>query len=222
MRKNIRRMGKAITVVNICVILLCVMMTLLLLIPSVYQLIAKEDQPIFGHYLYVNTNNSLEPVMQENDIIAVEPEGLEQMAVGDFLCYYPIGEQENGVQFGKIVAVDGDILSLSDKLGHSVELTIGEIVPVGRATYKIVFLGQFVHFLKDSGNRLFFYLTLIAVVAALLALTIALHIKQRKLNAKRTVPANTPQHYSLEELVQVELEPIRFERAPQKEEEILR
>ena len=86
MKKNNRKAGTVLTVVNIVVIVICIAATLLLLFPTAYQWISRENQPIFGRYLYVNTNSSMAPVMEENDIIAVEPMELEKMAVGDFLC----------------------------------------------------------------------------------------------------------------------------------------
>jgi len=220
MRTKTKKAGTAITVVNICVISLCVVLTVLLLIPTVYHTVSTEEKPIFGRYLYVNTNNSLAPVMQVNDIIAVVPTPLEEMVEGDFLCYYPIGEQENGVQFGKLIRKEEQTLSLSDKQGHYVDLSIGDIVTVGRATDKILFLGQVVHFLKSGTNRVAFYIALFAVVAALLALTVALHIKQQKLNRKIAVAAVKPKRYSLDELIEVETEPIEFEIAERKEEYI--
>ncbi len=216
MKKNNGKAGAVLTAVNIVVIVICIAATLLLLFPTAYQWISRENQPIFGRYLYVNTNSSMAPVMEENDIIAVEPMELEKMAVGDFLCYYPVDEEEDGVQFGKIVAIDGDTLSLSDKAGHSVDMTVGEIIVVGKATDKILFLGQAVQFLKDDGNRLLFYTSVAAGVVILLSVTIILHIK-----FKREQPAEEPQPaaYSLDDLVEVEQEPIEFEKAPKKDEE---
>lgn len=218
----IKKNGKAgtiLTVVNVTVIVICVAATLLLLFPTVYQWISRDDRPLFGHYLYVNTNSSMAPVMEKNDIIAVKPMELEKMAVGDFLCYYPVNEKEDGVQFGKIVDIDGDLLSLSDKAGHSVELEVGEIIVVGKATDKIMFLGQVVNLLRDDTNRLIFYASVAAGVVILLSVTVLLHLRFRQ----EQQPAEEPQPvaYSLDDLIEVELEPVEFEKAPKKPEDEL-
>ena len=212
--------GKVLTIVNIVVIIVCISATLLLLFPTIYNWSAKDNRTIFGRYLYVNTNNSLEPVMKKNDIIAVQPLSLEQMAVGDFLCYYPVLEEGKGVQFGRIDGIDGDTLLLSDKREHSVDIAVGDISVVGKATDKIFFLGSLVSFLKNTGNRLMFYIVVGAIVLLLLAFTIVLHIK-RKPEPIEEKPKTAAPVYSLEDLVEVEDEPIQFEKAPKKEEEML-
>lgn len=218
MKTKAKRASKAITVVNICVILLCAVLTFLLLIPTVYNVLSKENKSFFGRYLYVNTNNSLAPVMEVNDIITVQPIALSDLELGDFLCYYPVGEKANGVQFGKLVWMEENTLWLSDKQDHSVSLERGEIVLVGKATNKVLMLGELVQFLKNDQNRLVFYISLLVVVVALLGVTIGLHVKQRAINRKQEALAIKPKQYSLEDLLEVEIEPILFETASHKEE----
>ena len=218
MKKKARTARRILTILNTIVIVVCIAAILLLLLPTAYHWITKENKPVFGRYLYVNTNNSLTPVMKQNDIIAVEPLALEKMAVGDFLCYYPVLEKEKGVQFGRIDDIDGDVLSLSDKQNHFAEVSVGDIVVVGKATDKIFFLGSIVSFLKEPGNRLLFYVAVGAFVLILLGVTIILHISLKPRETEENEPLPV---YSLEDLIQVESEPIPFEKALKKEEELL-
>ncbi len=220
MNSKQKKAGVVITVVNLCVILLCVMLILLMLIPMAYSMVSKDNKMIFGRYLYVNANDNLKPVMAQNDIITVVPTPLAELEQGDFLCYYPVGQQDAGVVFGKIMSIEGDLISLTDKQGHAVDMSIGEIVPIGKATDKILLVGQLVHFLKDGTNRMIFYLILGVLVAGLLSLVIALHLKQQKIKKQEAAAVLPPRQYTLDDFIEIETEPIEFEIAPKYDTEI--
>ncbi len=220
MNSKKKKAGVVITVVNFCVILLCVILILLMLVPMAYSMVSKDGKMIFGRYLYVNTNDNLEPVMAQNDIITVIPTPLAELAQGDFLCYYPVGQQDAGVVFGKIMSIEGDLISLTDKQGHTVDMSIGEIVPIGKATDKILLVGQLVHFLKDGTNRTIFYLILGVLAAGLICLVIVLHLKQQKINKQAAAAVPPPRRYTLDDFVELETEPIEFEIAPKHNTEI--
>ncbi len=210
-----------LTVVNIVLIVFCVISTVFMLIPIVFNHITKQDQSVFGNYLYINNNNNLAPVMEENDLVIVKPMSITQLSLGDFLCYYSAEDTEKNALFGKIVGFSDDELDLSDKEGHSTTVKVEDIIVVGKATNTIFALGSVISFFHSPGNRLLFYIIVGASALILSGITIILHVV---MNTKRVltepVVSPIPVSYNLEELIQLEEEDIDFEKAPSKQETI--
>ncbi|MDD6237319.1 MAG: hypothetical protein PUB00_08065 [Clostridiales bacterium] len=217
-----------LTIINIVIIFFCTACTLLMLFSVLFQHYAKQDKLIFGHHLYINTNNNLKPVMNENDIIIVKPTSITAIKLGDFLCYYPASSDEQEVQFGKIEEINTNEISLSDKAGHNTVLSISDIVVVGKATTKISQLGKAVLFFQSASNRISFYLSVGAITLLLLAITFLLHIKiksrQEQLEIERQAMQSDSKtfSYTLDDLLEVE-DAISFEKAPKPrtEEDVL-
>lgn len=216
------------TTINIIIIVFCSACALLMLFSVLFQHNAKQDKLVFGHHLYINTNNNLKPVMNKNDIIIVKPTSITAIKLGDFLCYYPVSANGQEVQFGKIEEINADEISLSDKAGHNTALAINDIVVVGKATNKISYLGKAVLFLQSGNNRISFYICVGAITLILLAITLLLHIKiksrqeQLELEQQAVMPDSKTFSYTLDDLLEEE-DSISFEKAPKvkTEEDVL-
>lgn len=206
-----------LTTINIVLIVFFLLITLLMVIPLGFNSFSRADKPIFGHYLFLNTNTSMEPVMKQNDLVAVKPMPLTDLAVGDFLCYYPANSEQTGAYFGKITAIEGEELILCDKADHSVTVLANEIEVVGKASFTLLFLGDIVAFFQSVQNRILFYVVIGAVSFILAAVTVILHITLRREPTTDTPPA-PPVAYSLDQLLEQEID-VEFEKSSQEKDE---
>ena len=219
MQRKKSRLKVMLTVVNIILIIFCVLSTITMLISVAFNHISKQDHPIFGNHLYINNNNNLKPVMKKNDLVIVKPMSITQLALGDFLCYYSAEDPEKNALFGKIVGFSEDELDLSDKAGHSTTVEVDDIIVVGKATNTIVALGGIITFFHSPANRMLFYIIVGAAAFILAGITIIIHVALNSKSASsEPVAPEFPVLYRLDELVQVEEEPIDFEKAPSKHE----
>ena len=228
MKSSSKGLRVLLTMINIVIIMFCSACALLMLFSVLFQHNAKQDKLIFGHHLYINTNNNLKPVMNKDDIIIVKPTSITAIKLGDFLCYYPASADEQEVQFGKIEEINADEVSLSDKVGHNTSFSINDIVVIGKATNKISYLGKAVLFFQSGSNRISFYVSVGAITLLLLAITFLLHIKmksrqeQLEIEQQAMLPNSKTFSYTLEDLLEVE-DFISFEKAPKPktEEDVL-